>query len=187
MEPGPALRAAARLCLALLLLGLAQSLRAELDVADYEIGKALKDEGQRRRAADEIAAERQRQEARAAAEAARREAEAAARQAAWLALPAEERLLRTRCVSCHSLGPVEPVRHTLPGWLAVTLRMKYANGAPLDAGELWQISCYLARRQPATGLDAALEWAALFLPLALCLPLWRRYRRGKAAHQGADI
>ena len=64
---------------------------------------------------------------------------------------------------------------------------------PRSAGvatcELWQISRHLARHQPATGLDVALEWAALalFLPLALLYPLWRRYRRGKAARQGASI
>lgn len=161
-----------------LLFLLALPVWAEFDVADYEINASLKDDRQRQQASAEIEAGRQRELARAAEEAARRQAEDAARQAAWLALPADERLLRTRCMPCHGLDPVEAVRHSLPGWLAVTLRMKYANKAELSMADIWEISMHLSRRQAADRLDAAFEWASslLFIPLMLIYPLWR-YRR----------
>lgn len=161
-----------------LLFLLALPVRAEFDVADYEINASLKDDRQRQQASAEIEAGRQRELARAAEEAARRQAEDVARQAAWLALPADERLLRTRCVPCHGLDPVDAVRHALPGWLAVTLRMKYANKAELSTADIWQISLHLSRRLPAGRADAAFEWVSLLvaIPLILIYPLWR-YRR----------
>lgn len=162
-----------------LLFLLALPVRAEFDVADYEINASLKDDRQRQQASAEIEAGRQRELARAAEETARRQAEDVARQAAWLALPQDERLLRTRCVPCHGLDPVDAVRHALPGWLAVTLRMKYANKAELSVADVWQISVYLSRRQATDRLDALLEWAVGFLliPLILIYPLWRHRRR----------
>lgn len=168
---------------ALLFLAAAARLQADVDVSEYRASGAvrsaresarLKQEFERRRTEEETKARQ------AEAESARRSAEEEARRAAR---PWPVRLTEARCTLCHAAANYEDIRHALPGWLAVLLRMRYFNLAPLDWEETWIIGRHLSETRPADAATALMEWtvAGTVFASPILLYLWstRRTRRSR--------
>jgi mono/diheme cytochrome c family protein len=153
---------------------------ADIDDTTYDASSQRTSAAKRRAMDADFARQRQREEER---ERFAREAEdraEAERQPALAARPYPVRLLEQRCTACHAAGHYMEQSHTLPGWWFVVLRMKVLNAAELDGAEMSVLANHLTRIRPASGAEAALEYAAL--PLLLTLPLaagwgWRRTRR----------
>jgi hypothetical protein len=155
-----------------------------VDVSEYSATGAVRSERERARLQREFEqrqAEEEERSRQAAAEAARRLAEEEARRAAR---PWPVRLTEARCTLCHAAANYEGAAHALPGWIAVLLRMRYFNLAPLDWEETWVIGRHLSETRPADGLTELLEWSAAAALLAgpvllLFLNTRRRRRHGK--------
>ena len=136
---------------------MAASVFAEMAGEDYQTDAgALSAEERaavRARLAEEIAAERARAEetARAAATEARR------REAEWAARPLGDRLVETRCLTCHDEGQIDAARFGTLGWTMTVLRMDLLNGAKLERGERSEIVRHLADRNPGR---SRWEWTA---------------------------
>lgn len=154
-----------------------------MDVSEYRASGAVRSQGESARLRQEFERRRAEEEAKgrqAEAESARRIAEEQARRAAR---PWPVRLTEARCTLCHAATNYEETRHALPGWMAVLLRMRYFNLAPLDWEETWIIGRHLSETRPADAATALMEWSATGIVLAspVLLYLWttRRTRRSR--------
>lgn len=141
--------------------------QAEMDASEYETRKALASPAERERVLGDIEAERQAEAQRAAAKLAEEKAAQARIDAARANRPYPERLLESRCGTCHAMDRLSQARHTLPGWHFTIARMRWWNGAPISLTESGVLADYLATRQPAMGFGILIEYAALLSPLAL--------------------
>jgi hypothetical protein len=84
-------------------------------------------------------------------------------------------------VECHAAERYVETRHTALGWHLVLLRMQWLNGAAFNPGDHSQLVAHLAEAQGLSGPDAALELAAIGVPLLAFLASWfwlHRRRRG---------
>jgi hypothetical protein len=167
--------------LLVVLVGLSSSPRADVDVSEYRASGAVRSQRESARLKQEFEQRRAEEAAKARqaeAESARRLAEEAARRAAR---PWPVRLTEARCTLCHAAANYEATSHALPGWIAVILRMRYFNLAPLDWEEAWTISRHLSETRPADALIALFEWSAAGAMIAgpFLLYFWttRRQRR----------
>ena len=154
--------------------------RGDIDDAEYEVRVGKRTASERLQLQREFEEQRRQEE-----EKVRLEAEANARQAVVdvarrAALPLPQRLTESRCTACHDAKRFQQQAHTWPGWLAVVLRMKYINQAPLEAGEIPLIVGHLAATHTAGGSDAVLEYAAVpSLLVVAVLPMYWHRRRVK--------
>lgn len=167
--------------LLVVLVGISPGTQADVDVSEYRASGAVRTQRESARLQREFEQRRADEEAKARqaeAEAARRFAEAEARRAAR---PWPVRLTEARCTPCHAAANYEETRHALPGWIAVLLRMRYFNQAPLDWQESWVIGRHLSETRPDDGPGALLEWSAAGALIAgpPLFFLWttRRHRR----------
>jgi hypothetical protein len=139
---------------------LSPRLEADVDVSEYQLKEAVRSPQESERLQKEFMLQRIEEASKAShaeADLARRYAEEEARRAAR---PWPVRLTETRCTQCHADEHYRAVAHALPGWIAVALRMRFFNMAPLDWAEIWIISRHLAERQRADGVTVLLEWSA---------------------------
>lgn len=67
-------------------------------------------------------------------------------------------LLVSKCTTCHTSTRWEASRHTWVGWLWLTARMRWINGAALDSDEQLAVVAKLALHYPAKDEDARNEW-----------------------------
>lgn len=157
---------------------------ADIDVAEYETRGAVRSERERQRMQREFETQRQQEQQRSRLEDEERARLAAAEAVRLAARPYPQRLTESRCTVCHAATNFQQQAHTWPGWLAVVLRMKYLNHAPLESGEFPVIVGYLAATHPAGRSDALLEYAVAPAALAAAaLPLlWYRRRRKDRGH-----
>jgi mono/diheme cytochrome c family protein len=151
---------------------------AELDSKSYESTTPALSVEERRRAAVELQRQIEAERARAEAERAREAAAEAARQARDRGRSTGERLFETRCLSCHSIESLEGRHYGWLGWGTVVLRMRWINGAPIEAAEYGALIRHLARERSASTVWVALEWAALVGALAVLG--WAGRRIGRA-------
>ncbi len=158
---------------------------ADVDVADYQTPGVVRSERERQRLQAEFARQREQEEQRARIEVEEQARLAAAEAARLAARPYPLRLTESRCTVCHAATHFQQQAHTWPGWLAVVLRMKYFNHAPLASDEIPVIVGHLAATHPAGGIDALIEFGVLPTALGVAaLPLlWyrRRLKAGKHA------
>lgn len=154
--------------------------RADVDVSEYQTRQAVRSETEARRLRaildreEEAAAQR----ARLAQDT---EAQRLAAEGARLAArPWPQRLTEERCTLCHSASNYATGGHTLPGWWAVILRMRYINQAPVTWGDHWTIALHLAENHPADAETVAYEWGT---PLAglLCV-VWLGFHLRKSSN-----
>ncbi len=152
-----------------------------MDVSEYQATGAVRSRQETERLQKEFEQQRALEEERARqaeAEAARQLAEEAARRAAR---PWPVRLTEARCTLCHSATNYETSSHTLPGWIAVILRMRYFNMAPLEWEETWIIGRHLSKARPPDASTALFEWGAtgtlIAAPFLLYYWATRRHRR----------
>jgi hypothetical protein len=156
---------------ALLGAGLCGSAIADIDSSAYDAGGAIRSEAQREAMRRQMDAERA-AEQRREAEAAQREAELQAqREARQAARPFPERLLEARCTACHDASNYAGKRHTVLGWHLVMLRMRYLNGAVIDAEERGLIRDQLLRQHGPTRAEWVIEFGALGLASAAAAAL----------------
>lgn len=152
---------------------------ADVDVSEYQTRQSVRSnkerktlqadfERQRREETERERAIRELESRRLAEEQARREAR-----------PYPVKLTEARCTLCHTAGNFENTGHAWPGWVAVVLRMKYFNQAPLAWNDMWIISHHLSRTRPADAASAAIEWGSLVLvPIFIAGTIaWRRRRK----------
>jgi len=143
---------------------------ADIDPADYELKTSVRSEEERKRLEAAFAVDRAREAELQRQEAEREVARLAAEKAAWEALPAPVRLMRTRCTACHTADNFVNQRHNRIGWELVVLRMQILNEAALGPGERSVIAAQLTESYPATGRAA---WAEALQQLAVALlPVW---------------
>jgi hypothetical protein len=143
---------------------------ADVDPADYAVKTAVRSEKERKRLAAAFAADRAREAELHRQDQEREQRRLAAEKAAWEALPASVRLMRTRCTACHVADNFVNQQHNRIGWELVILRMQILNDAPLADGERSVIAAQLAETYPATGSAA---WAEALQQLAIALfPVW---------------
>lgn len=148
---------------------------------EYLSGKVITSPTEQARIAKELEAQRLRkaQEAQrlAAEERARLEREAEA----WARLPPGERLLRERCLACHTLAVADGAARGTIGWRFTVERMRWWHGARLGPGESAAIAEHLQATHPTDTLGAWTEFAALaaaaFSLLALPVAVRRAIRR----------
>ncbi len=137
--------------------------RADVDLSEYQVSRAVSQESERQKLREEFARQRQeeaqREQARADSETRQREAQAAL----LAARPWPVRLTESKCTACHADNRHLQVGHTWPGWLLVILRMRLFNDAPITAGDMVTISRHLAEASPASPTTAIAEWAGLGL------------------------
>jgi hypothetical protein len=151
--------------------GLCGSVIADIDSSAYDAGGAIRSEAQREAMRRQMDAERA-AEQRREAEAAQREAELhAQREARQAARPYAERLLEAHCTACHGTANYADKRHTVLGWHLVMLRMRYLNGAVIDAEDLGLIRDELLRQHGPTRAEWVIESGALGLALAAAAAL----------------
>lgn len=143
---------------------------ADVDPADYELKTSVRSEKERKRFEAAFATDRAREAELRSQEEAREVTRRAAENAAWEALPASLRLMRTRCTACHVADNFVNQRHNRIGWELVVLRMQVLNEAPIGPGERSVIAAQLAESYPASGSAAWFE-ALQQLAVAL-LPVW---------------
>lgn len=136
---------------------MAAPLFAEMAGEDYQTdaGALSADEraAVRARLAEEIAGERARVEEAAKAAA----AEVRRREAEWAAQPLGDRLVETRCLTCHDQAQIDAAEFGTLGWTMTVLRMDLLNGARLEHGERSEIVRHLADRNPGR---SRWEWTA---------------------------
>jgi hypothetical protein len=157
---------------------------ADVDPADYELKTSVRSDKERKRLEAAFAVDRAREAELQRQEAEREAGRLAAEKAAWEALPASVRLMRTRCTACHAVDNFVNQRHNRIGWELVVLRMQVLNEAPLGAGERSAIAAQLAESYPATGRAA---WVEALQQLAMALlPVffWLVWRILRARHGG---
>ena len=156
---------------------------ADVDPADYELKTSVRSEKERKRLEAAFAVDRAREAELQRQEAEREAARLAAEKAAWDALPASVRLMRTRCTACHTADNFVNQRHNRIGWELVVLRMQVLNEAPLGSGERGVIAAQLAESYPASGraawVEALQQLAAALLPFGLWLT-WKFLRARRA-------
>jgi mono/diheme cytochrome c family protein len=120
---------------------------AEMDDSSYASDSAPLDAKQRevqaRKLLEEIAAERARESAARAA----RDAAAAAETARLAARPLGERLVEARCGACHGATQIAQAAYGAWGWWFTVQRMRWINGAQIDADEIEPIVGYLSQGQ----------------------------------------
>lgn len=176
---GRGLRVPAALLLAVAIAGGSPPGLADVDVADYQTPGAVRSERERQRLQREFARQRAEEEQRARIEVEEQARLAAAEAARLAARPYPLRLTESRCTVCHAASHFQQQAHTWPGWLAVVLRMKYFNHAPLETAEIPVIVGHLAATYPAGGIDTLIEFgvAPSFLAAAAMPLLWFRRRR----------
>jgi hypothetical protein len=143
---------------------------ADVDPADYELKTAVRSEKERKRLEAAFAVDRAREAELQKQEEEREAARLAAEKAAWEALPASVRLMRTRCTACHAADNFVNQRHNRIGWELVVLRMQVLNEAALGSGERSVIAAQLAESYPASGSAAWVE--ALQQLVVALLPVW---------------
>lgn len=143
---------------------------ADVDPADYELKTSVRSEKERKRLEAAFAVDRARAAELQRQDVEREQHRLAVENAAWEALPASVRLLRTRCTACHAADNYMNQRHNRIGWELVILRMQFLNEALLGTGERCVIAAQLAEAYPATGRVA---WAEALQQLAVALlPVW---------------
>lgn len=156
---------------------------ADVDPADYELKTSVRSEKERKRLEAAFAVDRAREAELQKQEEEREAGRLAAEKAAWEALPASLRLMRTRCTACHAADNFVNQRHNRIGWELVVLRMQVLNEAALGPGERSVIAAQLAESYPASGsaawMEALQQLAVALLPVCLWLA-WKisRARRG---------
>lgn len=156
---------------------------ADVDPADYELKTSVRSEKERKRLEAAFAVDRAREAELQKQEEEREAARLAAEKAAWEALPAPVRLMRTRCTACHAADNFVNQRHNRIGWELVVLRMQVLNEAVLGPGERSMIAAQLADSYPVSGsaawMEALQQLAVAMLPVWLWLA-WKisRARRG---------
>ena len=143
---------------------------ADVDPAEYELKTSVRSEKERKRLEAAFAVDRAREAELQKQEEEREAARLAAEKAAWEALPAPVRLMRTRCTACHTADNFENQRHNRIGWELVVLRMQVLNEAALGPRERSVIAAQLAEFYPARGSAA---WTEALQQLAVVLlPVW---------------
>lgn len=155
---------------------------ADVDPADYELKTAVRSEKERKRLEAAFVVDRAREVERQKQEEEREASRLAAKKAAWDALPASVRLIRTRCTVCHAADNFKNQRHNRIGWELVILRMQVLNDAPINPGERSVIAAKLAESYPATEsaawVEALQQLAVALLPVCFWLiwkTLWARH------------
>ncbi len=158
------------------LLSSAYPAQADIDVAEYQTSRSVQSEDERRALQQNFETERRREAEREAALRAAAERELADAQARQAARPWPERLTQARCTHCHADQNYLRIRHALPGWWLVILRMRYFNRAELTWPEMWIISQHLTTTHPADSWIVLLEWLVPLLPFSTLIVLvkWRR-------------
>ncbi len=159
------------------LLSSAYPAQADIDVAEYQTSRSVQSEDERRALQQNFETERRREAEREAALRAAAERELADAQARQAARPWPERLTQARCTHCHADQNYLRIRHALPGWWLVILRMRYFNRAELSWQDMWVISKYLATTYPAELPILLFEWIAPLLLLSALLVLLSRYKK----------
>jgi hypothetical protein len=157
---------------------------ADVDPADYELKTSVRSEKERKRLEAAFAVDRAREAELQRQEAEREAARLAAEKAAWEALPASVRLMRTRCTACHTADNFVNQRHNRIGWELVVLRMQVLNEAALGPGERGVIAAQLTDSYPASGGTA---WTEALQQLAVALLpvwLWLAWKFLRARHGG---
>lgn len=157
---------------------------ADVDPADYELKTSVRSEQERKRLEAAFAADRAREAELQRQEEEREAARLAAEKAAWEALPASVRLMRTRCTACHAADNFVNQRHNRIGWELVVLRMQVLNEAALDLGERGVIAAQLTESYPATGREAWVEALQQLAVALLPLGLWLVWKILRARHGG---
>jgi hypothetical protein len=140
--------------------------QADIDPAELQAHTALKDRKSQATALRQIEIDKAAEAKREAEEALAAERAEAERRRADAARPWPVRLTEQRCTLCHPAVNYTRNAHALPGWWAVTLRMKYVNNAPVNWEELRVIVTHLAETQPTRGIDYVIEWALAVLLLS---------------------
>lgn len=138
----------------------AAGLRADVDVSEYQTRDVVRSEAERRKLRTEFEQERQAERLREQAQAQEEEARQAAEAASLSTRPWPERLTEERCTVCHPATNYALAGHAWPGWLVVTLRMRFFNEAPLTWPEQWTIVAHLTETYPADTETIGYEWGA---------------------------
>lgn len=157
---------------------------ADIDPADYELKTSVRSEKERRRLEAAFAADRAREAELQKQEEEREAARLAEEKAAWEALPASVRLMRTRCTACHAVDNFVNQRHNRIGWELVVLRMQVLNDAVLGPGERGAIAAQLAESYPASGSAAWMEALQQLTVALLPVWLWLAWKFLRARHRG---
>ncbi len=157
---------------------------ADIDPAEYELKTAVRSEKERKRFEAAFVADRAREAELQRQEEERDAARLGAEKAAWEALPAAVRLMRTRCTACHATDNFVNQRHNRIGWELVVLRMQVLNEAALGAGERGVIAAQLAESYPASGRAAWVEALQQLAVALLPFGFWLVWKIVRARHDG---